>query len=125
MARDIYPHDHIGDSYYIAAVAPWDAKAAGSPEIKALIENGATLLDEVAHGKFKSGYLETPWEEQRVAVLQSIEGTPFFGKIRGDLVVSLYNQHDLWQKFGYEGSSADKGGYIHRGFDDIDWLSQV
>jgi len=24
--------------------------------------------------------------------------------------------------FGYEGASADKGGYIERGFDDIDWL---
>jgi len=24
--------------------------------------------------------------------------------------------------FGYEGESASKGGYIHRGFDDIAWL---
>jgi len=24
--------------------------------------------------------------------------------------------------FGYEGSSADKGGYIERGFDDLTWL---
>jgi hypothetical protein len=38
-------------------------------------------------------------------------------------VVSLYNQKDLWTKFGYEGSSADKGGYINRGFNDIDWVS--
>jgi hypothetical protein len=28
----------------------------------------------------------------------------------------------VWAKFGYEGPSADKGGYISRGFDDIDWL---
>ena len=41
------------------------------------------------------------------------------------LVVSLYNQPAVWAKLGYEGSSAEHGGYIHRGFDDIDWLNQV
>ena len=24
LARDIYPHDHLTDRYYIAAVTPWD-----------------------------------------------------------------------------------------------------
>ena len=28
VARDIYPHDMLADSYYITAVKPWDAKAA-------------------------------------------------------------------------------------------------
>ena len=37
-------------------------------------------------------------------------------------MVGLYNQKELWPIFGYEGASADKGGYIERGFDDIDWL---
>ena len=38
--------------------------------------------------------------------------------------VSLYNNKEVWPKFGYEGASADKGGYINRGFNDIDWLPQ-
>ena len=42
-----------------------------------------------------------------------------------DLVVSLYNQKELWPKFGYEGSSAEHGGYIKRGFADIDWLPKA
>ena len=42
--------------------------------------------------------------------------------IRGDLVTSLYNQPALWSIFGYEGESFSKGGYIHRGFNDITWL---
>ena len=49
----------------------------------------------------------------------------FFKQMRGDLVVSLYNQKELWPKFGYEGSSAEHGGYIKRGFADIDWLPKV
>jgi len=28
VARDIYPHDALGDSYYITAIKPWDGKAA-------------------------------------------------------------------------------------------------
>ncbi len=37
-------------------------------------------------------------------------------------MVSLYNQQEVWAILGYEGESASKGGYINRGFDDIDWL---
>ncbi|TIM17407.1 MAG: gluconate 2-dehydrogenase subunit 3 family protein, partial [Mesorhizobium sp.] len=50
------------------------------------------------------------------------EATPFFQAIRGGLVVSLYNQKEVWPIFGYEGESYSKGGYIARGFDDIEWL---
>jgi len=39
-------------------------------------------------------------------------------------VVSLYNQHDVWTKLGYEGPSWEKGGYLERGFNDIDWLPE-
>jgi hypothetical protein len=31
-----------------------------------------------------------------------IEHTDFFKKIRSDLVVSLYNQPEIWPKFGYD-----------------------
>jgi hypothetical protein len=66
-----------------------------------------------------------PWEIERVVLLQQIEQTPFFQKVRGDLIVSLYNQKELWPRFGYEGSSAEYGGYIKRGFADIDWLPKA
>lgn len=124
MARDIYPHDHIGDAYYIKAVTPWDAKAGSDPATKAMLVDGIVLLDGNAQAKHGSAYADVAWEAQRVVLLQGIEGSVFFQKIRGDLLVSFYNQHDLWPKFGYEGSSAEHGGYIHRGFDDIDWLPQ-
>ena len=123
VARDIYPHDHLADHYYITAVTPWDAKAAADPNVKALIEGGVTLLDENARAHYKAPYAAVAWEEQRVALLREIEHGEFFGKVRGDLLVSLYNNHAVWPKFGYEGSSAEQGGYINRGFDDINWLS--
>jgi hypothetical protein len=125
MSRDIFPHDHIADSFYVAAVQPWDDKAAGNAEFKAMMEEGVKRLDADARDTMKSTYLAVAWEADRVKLLQGIEHTPFFKKTHSDLVVSLYNQPAIWPKFGYEGSSAEHGGYIHRGFDDIDWLPSV
>lgn len=125
MARDIYPHDFLGDSYYQTAVKPWDGRAAKDPAVKSLINDGIARLDQEANDRHKVPYIQVPWENDRVALLQRIEQTAFFQKIRGDLVVSLYNQKEVWPKFGYEGSSAEHGGYIKRGFADIDWLPKV
>lgn len=119
-ARDIYPHDRIADAYYITAVSGYDA---GKPEVRDLMTKGCAALDAEARKRHAASYLAIPLEDDRVAILKSMETTPFFNKLRSDLVVTLYNQKPLWAKFGYEGSSADKGGYINRGFGDIDWLS--
>src|SRR6266404_1240476 len=125
VARDIYPHDFLVDGYYITAVKPWDGKAAKDPGVKSLINDGVAKLDQEANDRHKVPYAQVQWEADRVALLQRIEQTAFFHQIRGDLVVSLYNQKELWPKFGYEGSSAEHGGYIKRGFADIDWLPKV
>jgi hypothetical protein len=125
VARDIYPHDFLSDGYYIIAIMPWDAKAAKDPAIKALINDGVNRLDRDARDRHKVPYAEVQWEADRVVLLQGLEQSDFFQKVRGDLVVSLYNQKELWPKFGYEGSSAEYGGYIDRGFADIDWLPKV
>ena len=125
MARDIYPHDFLGDSYYITAIKPWDGKAAKDPATKSLINDGVARLDQEASDRHKVPYAQVAWENDRVALLQRIEQTAFCQKVRGDLVVSLYNQKELWPKFGYEGSSAEHGGYIKRGFADIDWLPKA
>jgi hypothetical protein len=54
-----------------------------------------------------------------------MESSGFFQKVRGSLITGLYNNKQVWEKFAYEGESASKGGYLYRGFDDIDWLDQV
>jgi len=125
VARDIYPHDFLVDLYYITAIKPWDDKAAKDAAVKALLEEGVRRLDQDAQDRHRLHYAAVPWEADRVALLQGIEPTAFFKTIRSDLVVSLYNQEELWPKFGYEGSSAEHGGYIKRGFNDIDWLPKV
>ena len=42
--------------------------------------------------------------------------------MRGSAVVALYNDQETWETLGYEGASFDQGGYVNRGFNDLDWL---
>ena len=122
VARDIYPHDRLGDKYYAAAVATYDAQAGKDPGVKDMVEGGIATLDALAMARHGVGYASVGWEDDRVALLEQIEGGAFFQTVRGGLVVSIYNNPEVWPLFGYEGPSAEQGGYISRGFNDIDWL---
>jgi hypothetical protein len=119
VARDIYPHDKVPDRFYAVAMKPYDDKAATDPAAKASAEAFVAALDGAAGA---GGYAGVGWEAQRVAILRDLSHDPMFEQIRSGLVVSLYNNHDLWPIFGYQGESYEEGGYLHRGFDDIDWL---
>ena len=117
MARDIYPHDQVADEYYAIAVRGYDTAEAAEG-----IEAGIAALDAMAQGKGHASYLAMGWERDRVDILRAMEDNPFFQQIRGGLVTGLYIQKAGWPLFGYEGASYEFGGYIDRGFDDINWL---
>ena len=125
MSRDIYPHERLADKYYAKVVESFDQAAAGSETDKALFEDGVTGLNEAAKGAHGKLYAELGWEAERVALLQAIEKSSFFQRVRGALITGIYNNQEVWPLFGYEGASFAKGGYIERGFDDIDWLEQA
>jgi hypothetical protein len=122
MARDIFPHDRISDRFYAVACKSYDEKAVTDVKMKTLVEDGVAALDKAAVAKHGVPYAAVGWERDRVNLLRGVQDGPFFKKVRGDLVVSLYNQKEVWPLFGYEGESAAKGGYIARGFNDIAWL---
>src|SRR5271156_69971 len=122
LARDIYPHDRLADKFYAVAVKAYDEKAGKDPAILASFEGGVAALDAAAKAAHGVAYADVSWEEQRVALLRNIQDGAFFQGVRSDLIGSLYNQKEIWPLFGYEGESASKGGYINRGFNDIQWL---
>jgi hypothetical protein len=122
MARDIYPHDKVADSYYANVISAIDVAAKDDAALKTMVSDGVADLDRRAQTAKGSAYAAIAAETDRVAVLKEIETTPFFQRIRGDLITGIYNNKELWPFFGYEGESASKGGYLSRGFDDIDWL---
>ena len=122
IARDIYPHDHLADRFYAAAVSGYDEQAGKDPVVLTMIEDGVAELDALAAAEFDRHYAELGWEAERVALLHRIEDGTLFQTLRSGLVVGLYNNPEVWPKFGFEGASAEQGGYLHRGFDDIDWV---
>ena len=56
--------------------------------------------------------------------LKKMGRTEFFEHVSGTSTVTLYNDKETWDLLGYEGYSYDKGGYINRGFNDLDWLPE-
>ncbi len=117
MARDIYPHDRIPDERYVVAVKGYD-----TPEQAEIVEAGVAALDAAARGQGHASYLGALWEAERVSILKAVERSEFFQTVRAGLVTGLYNQKEVWPLFGYEGESFSMGGYIDRGFNDINWL---
>lgn len=122
MARDIFPHDRLPDKFYAIACKGYDDKSASDAKLKAMIEAGLAEIEAAAQKGHGLPYAGVGWEAERVALLKSVASGPLFKKLRGDLVVSLYNQKEVWPYFGYEGESASQGGYLARGFNDINWL---
>ena len=100
-------------------MAGLDTAAKDDAAAKTMLEEGVAALNTAAAGGSYTGLAN---EADRVAILKSMEASPFFQKVRGSLVTGIYNNKEVWPIFGYEGESADKGGYIERGFNDINWL---
>ena len=61
-------------------------------------------------------------DDDATAVVEQVADGAFFRLVHTTTVVALYDDHEVWDLLGYEGPSFDKGGYLHRGFDDLDWL---
>jgi hypothetical protein len=124
MARDLYPHDKLADAFYAKVISGHDAAAKEDAAKKTMLEDGVKQLDGLSERMGYGKYTGAAKEEDRVAVLKVLQeqNPAFFGAVRGSLVTGLYNNQEVWPIFGYEGESAGKGGYIDRGFSDINWL---
>ena len=122
MARDTYPHDFLADRFYAKVIEGVEAQAGKDKAFKSMVSKEVKKINSSAKKKYKANYKDINRELERVDILKANAKSPLFQKVRGDLVVGLYNNKEVWPKFGYEGESASKGGYMNRGFNDIDWL---
>lgn len=64
MARDIYPHDRVGDRLYAVAIRGHD-----TPEQAGTVARGIEALDAAAREAGFDSYLAAGWEAERVAIL--------------------------------------------------------
>lgn len=117
MGRVLYPHEKLPDAVYALLAKDLDAKAAGDADAAKLLADGIAALNKAAGGSFAKAS-----EAQRLEIVRGLEGTPFFGTVRGQCITSLYDNDMAYAVFGYPGASWEKGGYITRGFQDLQWL---
>lgn len=127
FTRDLFPHDRLDDSYYERAVKPLDDEAAKDGTSRQILVLGLGWLNGAAKRIADAPYAAITDEKKRVEVMERLrfdQSAPsgFWDKVYNTTIVSLYNQPEIWPKFGYEGPSSAKGGYLHRGFDDLNWL---
>ncbi len=116
MGRTLYPHDKLPDAVYALLAKDLDAAAAGDAATATMLKDGIAGLNKATGGFAKAS------AARRLAAVKAIEGTPFFGAVRGKCITSLYDNDMAYKVFGYPGASFDKGGYITRGFQDLTWL---
>jgi hypothetical protein len=122
FTRDLFPHNRLDDSFYVKAIAPLQDEASKDASTRKLLADGVAQLNAATTASTGKPYAEVADESVRIAAIKKIEGSEFFTRVYTGTMTPLYNQPELWTKFGYEGPSSAQGGYLHRGFNDIDWL---
>ncbi|MBF7052070.1 twin-arginine translocation signal domain-containing protein [Halomonas sp. KAO] len=115
VVKQIFPHSGLEDAVYAYVVKSLDRKASDNNLLNTL-SNGIAELEKSAGGD----WLALDGASQ-LDHLTAMAGTPFFEAIRGDAVVSLYDNPLAFAHFGYEGAEGD-GGYLSKGFNDLTWL---
>ena len=116
MVRDVYPHDRFPEAPYERTANDVITKGNADSAKKAMLSEGIENLKKAKYEKLNF--------KKSTKYLKKIEKSDFFQHVRGTSVVTLYNDQEVWGLLGYEGSSFEKGGYINRGFNDLDWLPE-
>ena len=116
MVRTLYPHDRFPDGPYIRTTEDVINKGNSSPENAVMLQEGIDQLKSANFSKLNF--------QESTDYLTSMGRTAFFEHVRGTTTVTLYNDKETWELLGYEGYSYDKGGYINRGFNDLNWLPE-
>jgi hypothetical protein len=117
MVRVMFPHDRFPDDPYERTAAAIIEAATHDVRLRAQLEQGLRDLDVAGGAPF-----ERLSEKQALDVLREMSSTVFFEAVRAKTILTLYNDPEVWRLLGWEGESYGKGGYLERGFDDLDWL---
>ena len=113
----LFPYPEVGDEPYRLAVSAMSALAGEDEAVHALLVGGVASLDK----RQEADWLELD-EARQVAAMRALEQGDFFRWVYRISVNRIFTHASVWEHIGYEGSSLEFGGYLHNGFDDIDWL---
>ena len=119
LAQLLFPHEGLAAEVYAEVVAEVLAMTAADPSTDGLLNVAEGALD-TALGKSWSAATEA----EQLSALTALQNEAFIVGIREMVRWRLYDNGGLWNHINYPGSSIEHGGYINRGFDDINWLPE-
>jgi hypothetical protein len=117
VCREIFPHSKLTDAPYWNVVSQLDVAAQADPAVAKMLSDGVAQLDSSQGAKFIDLN-----DKQKIDALKSVETTPFFQKVRGVELQTLYSDPIVFKALKYQGASYAMGGYLHHGFNDLAWL---
>ena len=120
LARRLFPHEGMADSVYSEVVGQVLATISSNPATAGLIDGAVQALDSAASGSWID-----LGEVEQLEVLRATENDPTVVGLRETVRFVFYENESVWKHIDYPGSSKEYGGYINRGFDDIDWLPEA
>ncbi len=108
IAYLLFPFPAVGPEPYRRVAATIEAAAEADPETATLVADGIAALTTAAR---------RPWldvdEPGQVAILESLEGEPFFNFVIGTTKAQLFNDRTIWSHIGFDPNAP---------LNDIDWL---
>ena len=119
ISRRIVPLKGVDLTPHQAVVATLEQVAASDANTRTLFESGCASLRADLGGVWPNAT-----DEAVDAWLRKVEDTPFFRTLTSIVIPTFVNQRSVWTAVGYEGESRSKGGYLHNGFNSLDWLPE-
>ncbi len=119
VVYQLFPHPQLSQDAYRQVAQQLSANISQSTELTAMMNNAMELL---AGNTYENWSVLT--EREKAEALEGIQHTPFFQFVLNETLSGIYRHPLTWELLGFEGSSLEFGGYINRGFNDIDWLPE-
>ena len=118
LLRDLFPHHGLDDAFYrdIARAVRAEMDAAAIRRLDA----GLHELDQIADNGWSAALPDV-----RRAHLKALENAVFFKDVYAAALEQVYRDPRVWRVIGYGGNAFAQGGYVTRGFNDIDWLPAI
>jgi len=121
VIRELFPHAGLGDDFYAGIAGTlWQQISADTVKSRDV----ASGLARLAACCGSRGW-DAADRDVRVAALTGVQHEAFFQTLKGGALELIYRDPRVWERIGYGGNALAQGGYLTRGFDQIDWLPAV
>lgn len=120
MVRVLLPHDFLTDTDYLEFATQIDGRLGSDAAFLQLVADGIAQMNAESNGSWLAASVD-----DKLNVMEALQDEVFFGQLLNAAIDTLYQDPAVYRRLGYEGSAIEFGGYLNRGFDDIDWLPSV